>query len=149
MNDSPQDAERQLVSHNIDHFGSTAVRLKPVRVAPEFVRSRSLHVDENIGRVLLEDLGPPMNRDAMQSQTVTNLRAFGNCARVHRENSEAQPRRGDLFQVAGVGKEREYFVDRTRNPSSSPQPVKIDAYIASSPALEVALPCRTAGRPTR
>ena len=39
MNYSPQYAEGQLVSHHIDHPGSTLMRFKAMRVVPQFVRS--------------------------------------------------------------------------------------------------------------
>lgn len=134
-----EDAERQHVPNDIDHSCLVAVRLKDVRMMPQSVRSRSLHVYKTMGRIPPTDLGSPAERYLMQAEMITNLSALRNRAGAHGEYLETQPRRRDVLQIASVCKEREYLFDGSRDPLFLSKGMELEAHTCFSPVPVIAL----------
>src|SRR5208283_1631569 len=125
--DCPADhAKRKPVSDHVGHARSTVASFESMRVMPQPVRTAQLDIDEAKWRLPSPDFSRPPHRQAVQAQPVPQFGSGRDASWANRQDSKPQPRRRDLFQVAGIRKRREDFIDGPGNPLLSPQRMKPD-----------------------
>src|SRR5580698_3439753 len=82
---------------------------------PQRIRTFKLTIRKRARWIPLRNLRRPTHRYAVPAQPVANQRPRLQLLRsVH--HAEVEPRRSDLLQIFRPGEEREYFVDRLRQP---------------------------------
>ena len=87
--------------------GAAVFFFEGVVVFPEAVGAFELYIDEGAGRVPLRDFGGPADGDAAEAEAVVNQAAFAHGDGLWGDDVEVDPRRGDLLEIVGVGKEGE------------------------------------------
>jgi hypothetical protein len=76
LHERTQRPEEELVADAIRDLGTPVDGPEPVSVLPEPERPSALHVDEAVGRVPLDDLRAPADRDPEEAKPVTEPGAF-------------------------------------------------------------------------
>src|SRR4051812_38871942 len=99
------------------------MRAELVRVVPQPVRAAQLDVYEALARHPCLDPRQPADPQAVEAQAVLDQRALPHLDRPRRDDAEAEPRRRDRLEGAGVREEREELVRRAGQALLAPKDV--------------------------
>ena len=102
-----ESAPERRVLDPVDDRGAIASIDEEMLVAPQPVGPPDLTVDEAMGRLPDLDLRPPPQRDAAPVDAVVDEGARVHRDRIPGEDLEAEPWRGQFFEVSGLGEEAE------------------------------------------
>ena len=110
MDHPADDSKRKPVSDNVCHPCPCVPLFESMGVVPKPIRAAQLHIDKAKRWVPPSDSRRPAHADAVPTQPVTDLCTGRDPDRTGRENAKPQPRRRQIFKVAGIGKKGEDIV---------------------------------------
>lgn len=106
-----QGAAEDRVVHVVGNLCAAILCDEAVFVAPKAIGAAELFIDEAIRRIPCGDFAFPRDGDAVEAESVADVRAGFHHDWIGRNDLEFEEGWSEAFEIVGVGEEGEHFVD--------------------------------------